>query len=46
MMRICEGNKSRTAEPLGIALKTLYNKLKIYESATPDSAAPSLDGSR
>ena len=28
--RLCEGNKARTAEKLGIALKTLYNKLNAY----------------
>jgi DNA-binding NtrC family response regulator len=31
-LELNQGNKPRTAESLGISLKTLYNKLERYES--------------
>jgi DNA-binding NtrC family response regulator len=31
-LRQCEGHKARTAEILGISLKTLYTRLNLYES--------------
>ena len=38
-----QGNKARTAEELGISLKTLYNKLHQFAEARPAGAAPSAD---
>lgn len=36
----CAGNKRRTAQMLGVSLKTLYNRLNEYASASrPDSAS-------
>lgn len=34
-----EGNKARTAEELGISIKTLYNKLNQYAEGAGDRAA-------
>ncbi len=34
-LRQCGGNKRRTADVLGVSLKTVYNKLVGYGSATP-----------
>jgi len=33
-----EGNKTQTAEALGISLKTLYNRLTEYQSGTEEEA--------
>ena len=38
-LRECGGNKTRTAEILGISLKTLYNRLNAYQDASGTSAA-------
>lgn len=37
VLRLCDGNKTRAAKTLGIALKTLYNKLAEYGEHTPAS---------
>ena len=34
-------SKRKTAEVLGISLKTLYNRLQLYERENADGAAPS-----
>ena len=34
-LRHCGGNKRRTADVLGVSLKTVYNKLVGYGIATP-----------
>jgi DNA-binding NtrC family response regulator len=36
-LRSCSGNKTRTAEILGISLKTLYNRLNAYQDAGSQS---------
>jgi transcriptional regulator with PAS, ATPase and Fis domain len=38
-LRHCGGNKRRTAEVLGVSLKTVYNKLVGYGTGTPALAA-------
>ena len=30
-LKECDGNRTRTAEALGISVKTLYNRLKAYD---------------
>ena len=39
----CGGNKRRTAEMLGVSLKTLYNRLTEYAAEARQSAAPAPD---
>ena len=34
-LRHCGGNKRRTADVLGVSLKTVYNKLVAYGVASP-----------
>jgi len=34
-LRHCGGNKRRTADVLGVSLKTVYNKLLGYANGTP-----------
>ena len=36
-LRHCDGDKRRTAEMLGISLKTLYNRLNVYAGAQGES---------
>ncbi|HXC37608.1 MAG TPA: sigma 54-interacting transcriptional regulator [Burkholderiales bacterium] len=38
----CGGNKRRTAEMLGVSLKTLYNRLTEYAAEARQSAAPAV----
>jgi DNA-binding NtrC family response regulator len=37
-LELCEGNKRRCAEMLGVSLKTLYNRLAGYQSAAGTAA--------
>jgi DNA-binding NtrC family response regulator len=37
-LELCNGNKRRCAEVLGVSLKTLYNRLAEYQSAAPARA--------
>jgi len=40
------GNKRRTAEVLGISLKTLYNRLNVYEAQGKRAEDPSHESDR
>ncbi len=37
-LRSCDGNKTKTAEMLGMSLKTLYNRLLAYRQTDTDTA--------
>ena len=47
-LEACGGNKQRTAEVLGVSLKTLYNRLTAYRrqasGSSPSGSDPSLMG--
>jgi len=38
-LRQCNGNKAKTAEALGVSLKTLYNRLIAYRAGDPTDTA-------
>jgi DNA-binding NtrC family response regulator len=37
-LKQCHGDKRRTADLLQVSLKTIYNKLNLYEAVDPLSA--------
>ena len=42
-LRQCNGNKAKTAELLGVSLKTLYNRLIAYRAGDPTDTVKSAE---